>query len=41
MKGREIMITSMERLPSRWEYPAENFLAMLHLACDLILLKHL
>jgi transposase len=29
------------RLVTRWEYHAENFLAMLHLACALILLRHL
>jgi transposase len=28
------------RLVTRWEYPAENFLAMLQLACALILLRH-
>jgi len=29
------------RLVTRWEYHAENFLAMLQLACALILLRHL
>jgi transposase len=29
------------RLVTRWEYHAANFLAMLHLACALILLRHL
>jgi transposase len=29
------------RLVTRWEYHAENFLAMLQLACVLILLRHL
>ncbi len=29
------------RLVTRWEYHAENFLAMLHLACALILMRHL
>ena len=29
------------RLVTRWEYHAENFLTMLHLACILIFLRHL
>ena len=29
------------RLVTRWEYYAENFLTMLHLACILIFLRHL
>ena len=29
------------RLVTRWEYHAENFLAMLHLACIVIFLRHL
>lgn len=29
------------RIVTRWEYHAENFLAMIHLACVLILLRHL
>lgn len=29
------------RLVTRWEYYAENFLTMIHLACILILLRHL
>ena len=28
------------RVVTRWEYHAANFLAMLHLACALILLRH-
>jgi transposase len=28
------------RIVTRWEYHPENFLAMLHLACALILLRH-
>ena len=28
------------RLVTRWEYHADNFLAMLHLACAFILLRH-
>lgn len=29
------------RLVTRWEFYAENFLGMLHLACAIILLRHL
>ena len=29
------------RLVTRWEYHAENFLTMIHLACILIFLRHL
>ena len=32
---------NFRRLVTRWEYRAENFLAMLQLACALILLRHL
>jgi transposase len=31
---------NQRRLVTRWEYHAANFLAMIHLACILILLRH-
>jgi transposase len=31
---------NFRRVVTRWEYHAANFLAMLHLACALILLRH-
>jgi transposase len=32
---------NFRRLVTRWEYQAVNFLAMLHLGCLLILVRHL
>jgi len=32
---------NFRRVVTRWEYHAENFLAMLHLACMVILMRHL
>ena len=32
---------NFRRAVTRWEYHAENFLAMLHLACMVILMRHL
>src|SRR6266849_214916 len=34
-------LQNYRRLTVRWEYRLENFLGMLHLACTLILLRHL
>ena len=34
-------LQNIRRLTTRWEHRLDNFLGMLHLACELILLRHL